>query len=115
MSPCWAFHWLHETFVSKNVCHHFWPGLIPLPRAGDSALLFIRWGTSQVQFSFAMSQFDWREQWTVHSPQQQTQLEKTLPLPLITRKKRGDPFTPCHDFSFVAWIFWVPLFLAWTK
>ncbi len=22
-SPCWAFHWLHETFISKTVCHHF--------------------------------------------------------------------------------------------
>jgi len=31
---------------------------------------------------------------------QQTELEKTLPL--ITNKKKGDPFTPCHDFSLVA-------------
>jgi hypothetical protein len=22
-------HWLHEIFISKTVCHHFWPGLIP--------------------------------------------------------------------------------------
>ncbi len=21
-------HWLHETFISKVVCHQFWPGLI---------------------------------------------------------------------------------------
>jgi len=20
-------HWLHEIFISKTVCHHFWPGL----------------------------------------------------------------------------------------
>jgi hypothetical protein len=23
------FHWLHEISISKTVCHHFWPGLIP--------------------------------------------------------------------------------------
>jgi len=21
-------HWLHATFISKTVCHHFWPGLM---------------------------------------------------------------------------------------
>jgi hypothetical protein len=24
-------HWLHEIFISRTVCHHFWPGLIPPP------------------------------------------------------------------------------------
>ncbi len=28
MSPCSAFHLLHGTFISKTVCHHFWPGLM---------------------------------------------------------------------------------------
>jgi hypothetical protein len=28
MSPCRAFHWLHGTFMSKTLCHHFWPGLM---------------------------------------------------------------------------------------
>jgi len=31
-APKWvcaeASHWLHETFISKIVCHHFWPGLM---------------------------------------------------------------------------------------
>jgi hypothetical protein len=21
-------HWLHEIFISKTVCHHFWPGVL---------------------------------------------------------------------------------------
>jgi hypothetical protein len=28
MSPCWAFHWLHETFICRTVCYHFLPGLM---------------------------------------------------------------------------------------
>ncbi len=35
------------------------------------------------------------------------------------KKKKGDPVTPWHDFSLVAWKFyswnWLPLFLAWTN
>jgi hypothetical protein len=23
-------HWLHEISLPKRVCHHFWPGLLPL-------------------------------------------------------------------------------------
>ncbi len=23
-----ASHWLHEIYISKTVCHHFWPGLV---------------------------------------------------------------------------------------
>jgi hypothetical protein len=25
-------HWLHEFSLSKRVCHHFWPGPIPLAK-----------------------------------------------------------------------------------
>jgi hypothetical protein len=25
-------HWLHEISLHKRVCHHFWPGLIPLAK-----------------------------------------------------------------------------------
>jgi hypothetical protein len=25
-------HWLHETFLFKKVCHHFWPGLMAGPQ-----------------------------------------------------------------------------------
>jgi hypothetical protein len=30
--PSWVHaetsHWLHEAFIFKTVCHHFWPGLM---------------------------------------------------------------------------------------
>ncbi len=28
MSPCWAFHCLHGTFILKTLYHHIWPGLM---------------------------------------------------------------------------------------
>ncbi len=36
---CRAFHWLHATFVSKTVCHHFSPQLIPLLKNWDTYTL----------------------------------------------------------------------------
>jgi hypothetical protein len=33
-------HWLHEISISKTVCHHFWPGLIPPLQTGGAYLLF---------------------------------------------------------------------------
>ncbi len=32
MSPCWAFHWLHGTFIFETVCHHFWNGMTTSPK-----------------------------------------------------------------------------------
>jgi hypothetical protein len=31
------------------------------------------------------------------------------------KKTKGGPFTPLHDFSLVAWKFWLSLFLASTN
>jgi hypothetical protein len=33
-------HWLHEIFISKTVCHHFWPGWYPHYKPG---LLILVW------------------------------------------------------------------------
>jgi hypothetical protein len=31
-------HWPHETFISKTVCHHFWPGLKADAQTGGESL-----------------------------------------------------------------------------
>ncbi len=31
-------HWPHETFISKTVCHHFWPGVMADPQTGGESL-----------------------------------------------------------------------------
>jgi hypothetical protein len=38
MSPCWAFHWLHGTFISKALRHHIWPELMAWnsPKKGNN-------------------------------------------------------------------------------
>jgi hypothetical protein len=41
LSACRS-HWLHENSISKTVCHHFWPELIP-PGIINWGYLFIHW------------------------------------------------------------------------
>jgi hypothetical protein len=57
-------HWLHEISISKIVCHHFQPRLIPHYKLRYLfKFQFIRWGgATHVLFSFfrvVMSHFDW--------------------------------------------------------
>jgi hypothetical protein len=44
MTACWAFHWLHETFISKTVSHRLWPRLMAGAQIGP-----LLWTLSTIQ------------------------------------------------------------------